>query len=367
MTWEVIHETDGEFTSAMADWLLDVVYTGIRAKVFMCMPLIRSRWTSETLLRKQLQTFHPAAVSGRVYDAATKSAAAARLGEAYERAAVHAPFSVQPLLAYYALLHWTKAILYAADLTYPPSASVLQHGLSVRRVKRSLYHWSDEVIHIYKEGVLQSFCAYFKRSYILPSKWSVGDLLGLLPRLVPLLTDCLPARQHVFPLWAEPGHRPLKDPTTNLVWVTRQITTQRELTVEEWLKEYAEAFRDGQSPEACAADIGIYPYTKDIEVSPAPPGWLAIPAPTRCHPWVTWDRGYGYICDALPPPQHAVHYALLYSLSSICRYNPAEWLEIVHYHNEQDALLVRSYLEQYPLADMVDNLLEHVSERILQR
>lgn len=112
---------------------------------------------SDALVLKLLGKLHPEAYAPILYRVAAKCAASARQAMAFELTADHAEWSTRPMLEYYAMLQWIKALLHLFVLDYPPSSAVLQHGMSTRRMKRDNYRWPLESVYLYKQGVLQSF------------------------------------------------------------------------------------------------------------------------------------------------------------------------------------------------------------------
>lgn len=61
-------------------------------------------------------------------------------------------------------------------------------------------------------------------------------------------------------------------------------------------------------------------------------------------------------------PEWCIHYAILYSLAALCRYNAREWLDIVQWQNEQDATITRAYFSCYPPHRTVSALLQAACE-----
>lgn len=437
------------------------------------------QWTSEPLLRRFVARLHPDATPSQVYEMASKSGASAKLGVSFLEAALRAESCVMPLLAYYGWLHWVKAVLYALDPGYPPSSAVLQHGLSVRRQKRSVYRWLDEPVHVYKEGALQSVCALLAPGYRLPGRWTVGDLLGQLPGLGPVLSVLAPDRLRVYPVrfqrpdapprsdswatgagsvpfpepifalhstpWVPPGAMPLSTPGATALtgqcamplaapfpanatftdgscgsslgfaaspasaWVPRSIASRRGATLEEWRTSYTQRLCQANLPSPVSSPSnaavqaraesqgtqqgtagqdtvrqdtarrthGVYkgpeqPFCQEgLEADAAEPdGWMVIPNPCPSHPWLREFQGNWYLMDGDGEPEWCIHYAILYSLAALCRYNAREWLDIVQWQNELDATITQAYFSCYPPQRTVMTLLQaacEVSERAMSK
>lgn len=295
---------------------------------------------SESIALKILKDLHPDANSSVLYRCAAKVAASARLTNRFTETAALADFAIQPLIRYYALLHGMKTVLYTLDLSYPNTSSVLQHGVSVRRTKRDSYAWPKETVHVYKEGVLQSFAAFHQYELPIGSRITVGHLLGYLPSLYHGIAHMYPEYHHVYPITAASTFG-IEQP--DICFVPRSIASNRSLTVEEWRESYC----------ACVEMSHQHKLDKKTE----PDGLLAIPYIPARHPWVTHHKHKKYMYDNYPLPEWLIHFVVLYTLSALCRYNPMEWSDITLWHNDVDAFLIREYLDTHPTEEVLSEVL----------
>ncbi|MBX5437805.1 MAG: hypothetical protein IRZ33_11420 [Alicyclobacillaceae bacterium] len=230
---------------------------------------------SDALALHTLRRIHPGAPASLCYRRASRVSSSLRQAIAFQAAASRADFAVRPLLQYYELVHGMKALLYLCDLQYPKSASVLQHGLSVRRTKRDVYHWPLESVYVQKDGILQAFAATFAPRLALPQRFVVAHLLHQLPSTQSL----------VAAFWANVPPAPVR-----------------------------------------------FPHEVEDD-APDTPDWL-------------------------------IHFVLLFTLASLCRYNALEWSDILMWNHEVDALLVRAYLESCAAAlDWLHPVFSHLAER----
>jgi hypothetical protein len=279
---------------------------------------------SEALALKLLRRIHAGQDSHQLYSAAARVASTARQAVQFVAGLETIRIELAPLLRYYEWLHWLKTLLYLFDLEFPRSTAVLQHGLSVRRIKRQAYRWPLEAIIFHKDGVLQECVRLFLPGEQFETRLMVGDLLGCLPGMRPSLHEFYHTFLHVYEL----------SPTSEgIEWslVDREIASNQSLTVEEWNREYLDGFSEPPDVSATRRDTD-------------PPGRLLIPTPSIDHPMLRRFRGRRYLLDRPRHPEWVIHYCLLYSLSALCRYNPVEWSDIVLWQNEFDAVLVREYL-----------------------
>ncbi|GGJ07162.1 hypothetical protein GCM10010885_15400 [Alicyclobacillus cellulosilyticus] len=242
---------------------------------------------SEAVALQVVRAWHPDAPSGLQYHASTHLAATVRLAMAFEREGKAVALELKPLAMYYALLNWLKAAIHLQEVSYPRSAHVMQHGVSVRRTKRANYRWPYDVLWLHREGVLQSFRDAFCPGLELPLRCRVGELLASLPNLAVLLPpwytsfQALPWRSRLASRLAENNH-PQDDTSIPGTQPANRISAHR------------------ISPEEAN-------NTQDVALT-------------------------------------LIHFGLLYSLSALARYHPVEWSDIVHWNNDIDAALVRQYV-----------------------
>ncbi|WP_067934509.1 YaaC family protein [Alicyclobacillus kakegawensis] len=275
---------------------------------------------SEALSLRLLRRLHPAAGQSQLYAAASRVASTARQAVQFVDGLESIRIELAPLLRYYEWLHWLKALLYLFDLEFPRSTAVLQHGLSVRRQKRRDYRWLLETVTVHKDGVLQECVRLLLPGGRLENRLIVGDLLGSLPGLSAVMKQFYKPFVHVFELRPAEGGWWL---------IEREIAASHSLTVGEWLNRY----QSGPTVPPCAPRPAV-----------DPPGLLHVPAPRADHPMRREFGGRVFLLDGNRHPEWMAHYGILYSLSSLCRYNPVEWSDIVLWQNEVDALIVREYL-----------------------
>jgi hypothetical protein len=315
---------------------------------------------SEAVALRWIEARHPDAPATLRYRAAARAASAARQAVAFRTNALCSSLEVQPLLHYYAVLDAVKVLLHLYDLRYPASTAVLQHGLSTRRAKRESYAWVHDTVSVYKEGVFQSCAAILPWSKPLPQRFIVGDLLGCLPWMRDAVARFHEEYVHLYPVVHRPvygipcstngsekaGEMAPCNPDTMAWYISRAAATRRNLTVDEWRKTFGAAAgartETASEPEALPGGVPGLELPRD----PAEPqGLMYLPVPPLHHPWTVVDQGILYVCDDWPMPRWMLHLVLLYSLSVLCRYHPSEWSDILHWHNEVDAYLVRCYLE----------------------
>ncbi len=295
------------------------------------------------------------APQGKLYHQAQNTAACARQAVAYRESESQFDLTVVPLLRYYSLLNTLKALLYLFDLTFPQSTTVLQHGVSVRRSKRSAYQWTWESVMLHKDGIAQAFNALCTPEQELPARLIMGDLLGQFPQMHASIHLFDKHFLHAYPLHPESAETCL---------ISREIASNQGLTVDEWKRAYLGAGPVGRGSVGAAsegaatlgavrldaaADVGRSGAGSQAAEEPEPRGLMRIGQPEPNHPWYGSYEGVAYLHDQQNIPIWLAHYGLLYTLSALCRYSPAEWSDIVLWQSEPDALLVREYFKLPPL------------------
>lgn len=339
------------------------------------------RLESDAVALQVLKDMHPDAPIGALYGNAAKVATNARQAIAYEESTSRVNIEIIPLILYYGYLHWMKALLYLSDLDYPHSSSLLQHGMSVRKVKREVYRWPLDYTYVYKEGVLQSFRDIVAPDLMLPNKIPIGHLLGSIPSIADAVAEFYPEFQHIYPVIpaeragglrigigmgagvaARGGDASGRAGThtdagasvavapVNDAYVSRRIASNIGLTPTEWIASFAAASKGKRSQRGF--DDAAVPTARRDAVSPVhdrdPNGLLGLPTAWPDHPWL-YNTSYGqWVGDGHAYPLWISHLVTVYVLSTLCRYNAVEWLDIVHWNNDKDAHLVREYLTTVP-------------------
>lgn len=291
--------------------------------------VVALRWVRKARMKGEKDS------AGEQYVAAEGVASSVRLAVAYDKAAQSSSLEVLPVLRYYQWLHLTKALLFLFVPNFPKSASVLQHGLSVRRIKRSNYRWPLEKLQFHNDGIIQCF-HHLIAGTSLPDKVLVGDLIGAIPQMSSTLSEFYQQFHHIYPL------RPL-DEQPGLAAVSRDIASHQDLTITEWYSKY-----QSLNPSSKTA-LKKIPSVSNL------PGLLCIESPPTSHPWYRTYKNTVYLTDVTVLPEYLIHYCLLYSLSALSRYSAEEWSDVINWSNTEDALLIREYLNlTLPLPNLTD-------------
>jgi hypothetical protein len=105
-------------------------------------------------------------------------------GVSYFKSAQQSELIVRPLLLYYGCTSLMKAIILLKDPHYPRTTTILQHGITTRKRKKSNYVFHEDEIKVQKHGLLPHFAqVVLDQPLVIHQKYKVFDLLSLLPEL----------------------------------------------------------------------------------------------------------------------------------------------------------------------------------------
>ena len=239
-------------------------------------------------------------------------------GELYYRQAMMSPLSLKPILLFYGYIHFIKAIVLTEDPLYPETTTVLAHGITSRKRKKQQYKFLQDEIKVQKNGLFSHFSnLVFHVKHIVGEKYKMEDLLVQIPEL------------------EEAFHVLLKKKT--MFWFNHQ----HELTIDESLlshfhmseglfKQYLNEKRTGEMTW-----VSNNTLKAPIVEEHLPFRWhlmknrLALP---------------GIRNDATTIPEVLIHYAILYNLSMIARYETEWWVELLKNRTNEDYPIITTFI-----------------------
>ncbi|MDB5085078.1 MAG: hypothetical protein JWN30_1964, partial [Bacilli bacterium] len=139
---------------------------------------LAARFLQETFEKK-----NTAKAKALAYQAAPKLSCAIRQAHEYYRAAETANLLIKPLLSFYGIACLVRALLVKDQPEYPSNSSVLKHGLSTRKLKRTGFQIINDVAVIQRAGLYVEFHNLLHGDQMSAAmrKYRVGDLLGIIP------------------------------------------------------------------------------------------------------------------------------------------------------------------------------------------
>ncbi|OXS53466.1 hypothetical protein B1B00_21940 [Bacillus sp. DSM 27956] len=239
-------------------------------------------------------------------------------GELYYKQAMMSPFSLKPILLFYGYIHFIKAIVLTEDPEYPETTTVLAHGITSRKRKKQQYRFLQDEVKVQKNGLFSHFSdLVFHVKHIIGEKYKMEDLLVQIPEL-----------EEAFLIL-------LKKKT--MFW----FTNKNELTIDESLLSHfhmsGSLFKQYLNEKMTGDSLSI---TEDTLHTTSAEEQL----PVRWH--LNKDRLAlpGIRNDASGIPEVLIHYAILYNLSMIARYETEWWVELLKNRTNEDYPIITTFL-----------------------
>ncbi|OEH84259.1 hypothetical protein BHU72_10615 [Desulfuribacillus stibiiarsenatis] len=265
---------------------------------------------------------------------------------AYYRAAENSNNLVKPLLLYYGMTSLSKALININDPHYPKCTSVLRHGITTRKIKKSHYHFLEDEIKIQREGLFILLNELIGGPLMSSNhKFYVHEMFSLVPEIRDSF-ERLNRKSKVIPvnitqLYANPTQTP--------IYISRDIL------------HYIDAEYEGL-PEALNKknkdSNGLFTLPEDIN-------------PNNSYLKLIWenknalhvlDEPLGFnneyfiedvnrriffrskIHKDINLPEISVHFILMFILGMLCRYESERWGEIVLSSSTSDMFIINDYL-----------------------
>ncbi|BCB01877.1 YaaC family protein [Bacillus sp. KH172YL63] len=240
-------------------------------------------------------------------------------GELYYKQAIQSPLSLKPILLFYGYIHFIKAIVLTEDPSYPETTTVLAHGITSRKRKKQHYKFLQDEVKVQKNGLFSHFSSLvFHVKEIIGEKYKMEDLLVQIPELGEAFHILL-RKQTMFP-----------------------FNPRQELTVDDALLShfhmsenlFKQYLNEKLSDTASWHQGNILQLTGGKEQLP-----------------VRWDLSNNLL--ALPGirntasniPEVLIHYAILYNLSMIARYETEWWVELLKNRTNEDYPIITTFID----------------------
>lgn len=252
---------------------------------------------------------------------------------------------IQPLLLYYGMMGLLKAFTLTIDTNYPQNSTVLRHGLSTRKRKRSPFRFSQDEIRIQKEGLFPHVANLLGVSIATGEIYTVRDLLGMLPDLQTMYQRIFRQRSLV-PIYLSDEKHSFND--VGMKWeIEETVFDDLHLTPQSFI---AKLNTQSTSSRFCLASVQNQHNRVQMM-------WIDSKVPHVNHwnkgfnhPWFMHDKKGNYYlwlsnnCPIRPLPEHFIFYLLLFSLSMLCRYDPPLWGELMDHHGSEESILIAQLL-----------------------
>ena len=225
-------------------------------------------------------------------------------GRKFYKQAHLAPYELKPVLLFYGVTQLLKACLLLIDTDYPKNASVLAHGVSARKRKKSRYEFMQDTVQIQKSGLFSYAGMHlFAMDSMEAAKLRMDELFNKIPELSPLSERVL--HQPFCYLVEEKRDKQAYFVSINIL-NSLHMTKERFYT---FLEDYISPLESDNQNELSFHINSFTPFLTDIN------GKRYLPS-----------QKLGF----LQIPEALVYYLLLYNLSMIARYE-TEWWSILHF------------------------------------
>lgn len=271
-------------------------------------------------------------------------------GFSYFISAKNSDLIVQPLLLYYGIINLMKSMILLSDPYYPSTTTILQHGMTTRKKKKTEYEFQQDIVKVQKDGLLPYFAeSILKDPLITHSRYKVMDLYSMIPEL-----------QDSFHLFHSKTMLPVTikqvDSTQWKFSFLEKDLLYFPLPFSEICSLFQESISMGNhldlSLEIAKNESTIILHTKFSNYSPV-----------LDHYQILEDyRGNYYFFTSYQlkiKNEIVVFNMLMYILSMLCRYDTEHWGEIIYSYHTDDLLLVKELL-QITLRKFPNLILNHL-------
>lgn len=247
-------------------------------------------------------------------------------GMALFQTAKNSDFWSSSLLIYYGMMSLLKAISLSIDANYPHSTSLLQHGLTSPKRKKEPYRFFHDEVRVQKNGFFPYLCQLFSHPVPTGERFKLELLCAFIPDLQVMLQQL-----HKKTYWWK------------VVYLDGKLICP--LTIVDQLCISVDSFVRRLNQKNSALCFSIQSVSNEYFT-------LEVNEPEKIlqHPWLKQDgdRSF-YLWDQLnstvdPLPEILAYYALFFSLSMLCRYDPPVWYEL-HNDIEKEQLIIQTLVD----------------------
>lgn len=237
---------------------------------------------------------------------------------------------LDPLCLYYGMMSLMKALVLTVDIDYPRQTSILRHGLSTRKRKKSQYQFLFDEMKIQKNGLLPHITRLFNHPIPAGTTFTPEELLGMIPELqesyqeVTGKTTLFPIQIHSTPADSEPlgmlfSLEPLvldrlHLPFARFVEHLNQANSHSFFQAEPSIQHQNQLFLRWQHPQADHVLNWEYGFQHPYFYENSKGDYFL---------WL----GNNHL--TYPIPEWWAHYLLLFLMSMLCRYDIPLWGEIL--------------------------------------
>jgi hypothetical protein len=239
-------------------------------------------------------------------------------GELYYKQAMTSPLSLKPILLFYGYIHIIKAIVLTEDPEYPETTTVLAHGITSRKRKKQQYRFLQDEVKVQKNGLFSHFSdLVFHVKHLVGEKYKMEDMLVQIPELEEAFLVLL-KKKTMF--WFTQQHELI---------INESMLSHYHMS-EDLFKQYLNEKLTGDLSWDSANTLRA-PFAKEY-------------LPFRWH--VNKNRlalpGIRNVATTIP--EVLIHYAILYNLSMIARYETEWWVELLKNRTNEDYPIITTFI-----------------------
>lgn len=247
-------------------------------------------------------------------------------GMALFQTAKKSDFWSSSLLIYYGMMSLLKAYALSIDSNYPHSTSLLQHGLTSPKRKKEPYRFFHDEVRVQKDGFFPYLCQLFSHPVATGERFKLELLCSFIPDLHNLFQS-----SHQKKYWWEAAYEngKLTCPLT--------LVDQLCISVDSFVRRLNQ-----KNPSLCFSIQSVSTENFTLEVNES--------KKILEHPWLKQNGQrslylWGLSNSAVDPlPEILTYYALFFSLSMLCRYDPPVWYEL-HSDIEKEQLIIQTLVD----------------------
>ncbi|WP_050009210.1 YaaC family protein [Caldalkalibacillus thermarum] len=268
-------------------------------------------------------------------------------GETYFTEAEQCARMVKPLLLFYGMASFKKALILLYDPEYPKTTRVLQHGLTTRKKKKLDYLFSADEVKMQKDGLLPYFSKrVLKQPLIINEKYKVKTLLSQCPELqnsCQLLFQTqtfIPVEVPFMPTQLKENRCPIKINPRDLRALSIDLDhLQHLLGDNKYTIERIDQEKEMVVVKLLAAEKGNKGFVQS---------WADVQIQDGIHPRLSLDyQGQFHLyVGPLPSITHEfiIYHMVMYVLSMLCRYDTEAWGELLFSFGSQELFVIDEFL-----------------------
>jgi len=246
---------------------------------------------------------------------------------------------VKPLLIYYGMMNLIKAVVLTKDSSYPSNTSVLRHGITTRKLKKSSYQFHDDEIKIQREGLIPLFYTVMTQQPVEKidgQKYKIKELLSILPELYDSYKTSF-HEQRIYPLSMSVINKHKLEFHVNKEVLNHYQGNKNSLLSE--LNTYLHLTSSHFKIEPSSNSTYIISLSSEIELN----------SQLVQHPMIIMDFKGQYflkpiIESRLLLPPTMIYYMIMFNLGMLCRYETELWGEIIFSFSSEDMYIINEFL-----------------------